>query len=136
MSHIKKLYRIETVIKDNTPEQRYDIRQQQSSPLFEQLKTWLDKSSLKVPPKTAVGKDTSYSPKQWHKLIHYIDDGRLSIDNNRAERAIKTFVIGRKNWMCSNTANGAQASAILYSLIETAKANGLTPFDYSTRLLE
>ncbi len=136
VSHIQKLYRIETAIKDKSPEQRYDIRQQQSRPLLEQLKAWLDKSSLQVPPKTAVGKAISYSLNQWHKLIRYIDDGRLSIDNNRAERAIKPFVIGRKNWMFSNTANGAQASAILYSLIETAKANGLTPFDYITRLLE
>ena len=60
----------------------------------------------------------------------------MQIDNNRAERAIKPFVIGRKNWLFSNTANGAQASAILYSLIETAKANGLTPFDYLNHLLE
>ncbi len=136
VSHIQKLYRIETAIKDKSPEQRYDIRQQQSRPLLEQLKAWLDKSSLQVPPKTAVGKAISYSLNQWHKLIRYIDDGRLSIDNNRAERAIKPFVIGRKNWMFSNTANGAQASAILYSLIETAKVNGLTPFDYIMCLLE
>ena len=67
---------------------------------------------------------------QWSKLMCYVDDGRLSIDNNRAERAIKPFVIGRKNWLFSQTANGAQASAILYSIVETAKANGLVPFDY------
>ena len=60
----------------------------------------------------------------------YVENGNLQIDNNRAERAIKPFVIGRKNWMFSNTAKGAQASAILYSLIESAKSNGLTPFDY------
>ena len=69
------------------------------------------------------------------KLERYIESGNLQIDNNRAERAIKPFVIGRKNWLFSNTANGAQASAILYSLIETAKANGLTPFDYLHHLL-
>jgi transposase len=61
---------------------------------------------------------------------------QLSIDNNRAERAIKPFVVGRKNWIFSNTARGAQASAVLYSIIETAKANGLTPFDYIKQLLE
>ena len=72
----------------------------------------------------------NYSLNQWHKLIRYTEDGRLSIDNNRAERAIKPFVIGRKNWMFANTAKGAQASATLYSIIETAKANGLVPFDY------
>ncbi len=62
--------------------------------------------------------------------MRYIEDGNLNIDNNRAERAIKPFVIGRKNWLFSNTENGANASAVLYSLVETAKANGLTPFDY------
>jgi hypothetical protein len=74
--------------------------------------------------------------RQWPKLIRNIDDGNLSIDNNRAERAIKPFVIGRKNWIFSNTRNGAQASAVLYSLVETAKANGLTPFDYIKHLLD
>ena len=73
---------------------------------------------------------------QWPKLIRYFEDGSLSIDNNRAERAIKPFVIGRKNWMFSNTARGAQASAILYSIIETAKANGLTPFEYLQTLFD
>ena len=71
-----------------------------------------------------------------HKLTRYIDDGNLFIDNNRAERAVKPFVIGRKNWMFSNTANGAKASAMLYSIIETAKANGLMPFDYIAHCLE
>ncbi|MBP7662773.1 MAG: transposase, partial [Shewanella sp.] len=66
----------------------------------------------------------------------YLEDGRLSIDNNRAERAIKPFVIGRKNWLFANTAKGASASAMLYSMIETAKANGLTPFDYLMHCLE
>lgn len=73
---------------------------------------------------------------QWNKLNTYTQDGHLSIDNNRAERAIKPFVIGRKNWLFSQTAKGAKASAILYSIIETAKANGLTPFDYMMHLLE
>jgi transposase len=62
--------------------------------------------------------------------VRYVEHGQLSIDNNRAERAIKPFVIGRKNWMLSNTRSGARSSAILYSLVETAKANGLVPFDY------
>ena len=83
-----------------------------------------------------MGRAIAYSLGQWSKLERYIEDGNLQIDNNRAERAIKPFVIGRKNWLFANTANGAQASAMLYSLIETAKANGLTPFDYLQHLLE
>lgn len=89
-----------------------------------------------MPPKTAIGKAIAYSLRQWPKLIRYTKDGQLNIDNNRAERAIKPFVIGRKNWLFANTAKGAQASAILYSVIETAKANGLIPYDYLNQLLE
>ena len=76
------------------------------------------------------------SPDQWHKLVRYVEDGNLAIDNNRSERAIKPFVIGRKNWLFSNAKSGANASAIHYSIIETAKANGLTPFDYIMHCLE
>jgi hypothetical protein len=102
---------------------------------FNQNKDWLNKSAGQIPPKTALGKALAYSLNQWPKLIRYIEDGNLSIDNNRAERAIKPFVIGRKNWLFSNTASGANASATLYSLVETAKSNGLVPFDYLNYLL-
>jgi len=68
--------------------------------------------------------------------MRYTDSGYLNIDNNRAERAVKPFVIGRKNWLFSNIPSGAQASAMMYSLVETAKANGLIPFDYLRYLLE
>ncbi len=73
---------------------------------------------------------------QWEKLARYTLDGLLSIDNNRAERAIKPFVIGRKNWLFSQTATGANASAVLYSMIETAKANGLNVFEYMMTCLD
>ena len=136
ISHIRKLYRIETEIKDKDPAEKQAQRLTKAKPLLNQFKAWLDKSALQVPPKSAVGKAIAYSLGQWSKLERYIEDGNLQIDNNRAERAIKPFVIGRKNWLFSNTANGAQASAMLYSFIETAKANGLTPFDYLHHLLE
>ncbi len=77
----------------------------------------------------------NYMANQWPKLIKYINDGRLSIDNNRAERAIKPFVIGRKNRLFSQTAAGANANAALYSIIEIAKANDLVPYDYITACL-
>lgn len=135
INHIQKLYRIEKQLKDKTPEEKVAIRQEQSIPLLDQFKTWLDKSASQVPPKSAIGKAIAYNLNQWDKLIQYADSGHLSIDNNRAERAIKPFVIGRKNWLFANTASGAKASARLYSLIETAKANGLTPFNYLMYLL-
>ncbi|MBL4631350.1 MAG: IS66 family transposase [Paraglaciecola sp.] len=135
LNHIQKLYRIETKIKGKTTKDKYRIRQAETLPLLAQFKDWLDTSILHVPPKTALGKALAYSLNQWPKLIRYIEDGDLNIDNNRAERAIKPFVIGRKNWLFSNTANGAQASATLYIMIETAKANGLVPYDYLNYLL-
>lgn len=136
LNHIQKLYRIETQIKGKSAVEKQQIRNQQSLPLLNQFKDWLDKSAKQVPPKTALGKATTYSLNQWSKLTRYIDDGNLNIDNNRAERAIKPFVIGRKNWLFSNTAKGAKASATLYSIIETAKANSIMPFDYLMYLLE
>lgn len=135
LNHIQKLYRIETLIKDKTIEERYAIRQDKALPLLAQFKAWLIKSEQSVLPKTKLGEAVTYCLNQWDKLTVYPSDGRLSIDNNRAERAIKPFVIGRKNWLFSNTAKGADASAILYSMIETAKANGLTPFDYLMNVL-
>ena len=136
INHIKKLYRIESEIKQKTAVEKQAVRQTQSADLLNQFKTWLDKSALQVPPKSAVGKAIAYSLRQWPKLNRYTEDGYLNIDNNRAERAVKPFVIGRKNWLFSNTASGAQASAMLYSLVETAKANDLIPFDYLRYLLE
>ena len=136
INHIQKLYRIEKEIHDKTAEEKQRTRIEQSKPLLEQFKSWLDKSALHIPPKSAIGKAVGYSIRQWPKLTRYIENGYLNIDNNRAERAIKPFVIGRKNWMFSNTAKGAEASAVLYSLIETAKANGLIPFDYLNHLLK
>jgi len=77
------------------------------------------------PPKSSLGKAITYSLNQWPKLNRYLEDGLLNIVNNRTDRAIKPFVIGRNNWLFVNTANGADASAMLYSMIETAKANAL-----------
>ena len=87
-------------------------------------------------PKSTLGKAIKYCLNQWDKLVRYLEDGRLNIDNNRAERANKAYVIGRKNWMFSQTERGAKASAILYSLVETAKANGVNVYDYIIFLFE
>ena len=136
LNHIQKLYRIETQIKDKTIDERYRIRQEESLPLLAQFKTWLIKSEQQVITKNDLSDAIQYCLNQWEKLVRYTLDGRLSVDNNRAERAIKPFVMGRKAWMFSQTAKGAQSSAILYSIVESAKANGLTPYNYITHLLE
>ena len=136
LNHIQKLYRVETQLKEETAATRYAQRQEKSLPLLNQFETWLIKSAQQVLPKTKLGEAIQYCLNQWHKLVRYTPDGHLTIDNNRAERAIKPFVIGRKNWLFSQTATGANASAILYSIIETAKANDLNVFEYVMGSLE
>jgi transposase len=135
VNHIQKLYRIESSIKDLPEQERLSARREKSRPLLDEFKVWLDKTALTTAPKTAIGKAASYTLGQWHKLERYCEDGQLNIDNNRAERAIKPFVIGRKNWLFSNTERGANASAMLYSMIESAKANGLNCQKYIEGLL-
>lgn len=130
LSHIQKLYAIEASIKDEPPDKRYATRQQEAKPILDKLKTWLDKSLLTVAPKTKLGIALIYLNNQWQRLVAYLEDGRYPIDNNAAERAIRPFAIGRKNWMFSKSQAGAKASANLYSLIETAKANGVNVYDY------
>lgn len=136
LNHIQKLYRVETQIKDKSIDERYRIRQEKSLPLLAQFKTWLIKSEQQVIAKNDLSDAIQYCLNQWEKLQRYTLDGRLSIDNNRSERAIKSFVMGRRAWLFSQTANGAQSSAVLYSIVESAKANGLTPYDYISHLLE
>jgi transposase len=89
-----------------------------------------------VPPQSLTGKALGYLDKQWPKLVRYIEDGRLRIDTNLVENAIRPFVVGRKGWLFSDTVRGAEASANLYSLIETAKANGLEPYAYLRRVFQ
>ena len=127
---LQKLYRIEQGIKGKRQEERYQQRQSQTEPLLKAFKAWLDKSVSQVPPKSKLGVAINYSLNQWSKLTRIVEDGRLSIDNNRAERSVRPFTVGRNNWLFSNTHNGARASAVLYSLIETAKANDCEPYEY------
>lgn len=134
LSYIQKLYGIESKCKDSTTDETYAARQQQAKPVVDKLHAWLIKQNVLL--KTKLGEVITYLNNQCPKLTRYLEDGRLAIDNNRAERAIKPFVIGRKDWLFSQTANGANASAALYSIIETAKANGLNPFDYVMACLD
>ena len=94
------------------------------------MRKWLDEALPQVPPETLTGKALTYLNNQWPQLIRYLDDGRLRIDNNLVENAIRPFVVGRKNFLFCDTVRGANASANLYSLIETAKANGIEPYQY------
>jgi transposase len=97
---------------------------------------WLKQQRFQTLPKSLVGQAITYSLNQWEKLTAFLKDGRLEIDNNRSERSIKPFVIGRKDWLFANMLRGAKASAAIYSVIETAKENGLLPFQYLKYLFE
>lgn len=134
MAYIQKLYAIERTIQHKPPDQRYATRQQQAKPILDKLKLWMEDSLHTVVPKSAIGKALVYLNNQWDRLVGYLEDGQYPIDNNAAERAIRPFTIGRKNWLFSASQAGAKASANLYSLIETAKANGLNPYDYLQHL--
>jgi transposase len=131
---IQKLYGIEQSIKKQTPEERHQARKERATPILDELHAWALRSVDEVPPTSLTGKALHYLLDQWPKLIRYLEDGRIPIDNNATERAIRPFVIGRRNWLFADTPSGATASANLYSLIETAKANAIDPYDYLRHL--
>jgi transposase len=135
---IKKLYKIEqeAAEKKLSCEEIKNLRQKEAEPLLKEFKKKLVRWKSAVVPRSNTGKAINYALGQWDKLLVYLEDGRLKIDNNSAENAIRPFAVGRKNWLFSNTPQGAKASAIIYSITETAKANGLEPFWYMYALLE
>lgn len=136
LAFCNKLFEIERGLHKVTDKERYEKRLEQSKPLLDDFKNWLQYQSKRVAPKTSLGKAIQYCRNQWDKLTAFLLDGRLEIDNNRSERAIKPFVIGRKNWLFSNTPKGAASSATIYSIIETAKENNLNPFEYLKYLFD
>jgi len=138
LKYISKLYKIEKEarLEKLTPDQLYAQRQSKAVPIIEEFKKWLDARVEKVPPKSLLGKAINYTLNQWSCLIRYTENGIIKPDNNDVENAIRPFVVGRKNWLFSNTPQGAHASAAIYSLIETTKANGLEPYWYLKYLFE
>ena len=127
---IDKLYRIEAKLKDAPPDERYRRRQQESKPVLDELARWWEHKAPAAVPSAKIGKALLYLQRQWPKLIRYCDEGELNIDNNPIENAIRPFALGRKNWLFATSPKGAQASAIHYSLIATAQANGHDPYHY------
>lgn len=125
---MQKLYAIEGALSSQRAEERYQQRQKQSRPVFEAMLAWA--KTVKAPPKSHLGKAVYYLMEQEPWLHRYLEDGRLEIDNNRAERSIKPFVMSRKNFLFANTPGGAQSGAVVFSLIQTAIENGLDPYRY------
>ena len=128
--YCSQLFKLEQALAELTPEERYEKRLEQEKPVLDALLSWANEMQTKTAPKSALGKAIHYLQEQWPYLTRYLEDGRLELSNNRAERSIKPFVMGRKNWLFANTPGGAQASSVIYSLIETAKENGLDPYQY------
>ncbi len=136
LDYCNKLFAIEKQLKDVSDQERYEKRLERSKPLLDDFYGWLKRQRQQTLPKSTFGEAITYCINQWDNLTHFLLDGRLEIDNNRAERSIKPFVIGRKNFLFSNTPRGARGSAIIYSIIETAKENNLKPYNYLMYLFE
>jgi len=128
MWYCDALFRLERKYAEYSAEKRYEARLKCSLPLAEDFLLWA--KSVDALPKSLIGKALGYLTQQWIYLKNIYLDGRLELSNNRGERSIKPFVIGRKNWLFCNTTKGARASSVIYSIIETAKENSLKPFDY------
>ena len=132
--YINLLFWFEHDFRDLSPEERYEARLKYSKPVSDDYFAWIE--TLNPLPKSKMGEAVTYSLLQRKYLENIYLDGRLELSNNISERAIKPFVQGRKVWLFSNTPNGAESSSILFSLVETAKANNLSPYQYVKYLLE
>jgi len=138
LAFIGSLYKIEKELNERgaSIEERTTARQEKAIPILKKFRQWLDDTTPKTPPRGLLGRAIKYTINEWDRLIRYTENGILRPDNNLAENAIRPFVIGRKNWLFSGSPRGAKASAAIYSLIETAKANNLEPYRYLRYLFE
>ncbi len=136
LRRINTLYKIERSYASASREERSRLRDEKLGPKIEELREWTLASLDRVSPESLTGKAIGYLDKQWPKLVRVLEDEKIPLDTNAVERAIRPFVIGRRNWMFADTPSGATASARLYSLVETAKANGIEPWAYLNHVFE
>jgi len=136
LSYINKLYKIERDIKHRTEEEKLATRQEKSIPVLNTLKQWLATNKPRITKDSLTGIAMTYLHNQWDKLVVYCSNGRLRISNILAENAIRPFAIGRRAWLFADTPAGAHASAVHYSLIETAKLHGLEPYKYLNKVFK
>ena len=135
IDRIGALYAIEDEARGRPPDERRRLRQAKSRPLAEALNAWFVATKLKLSPKSDLAKAIRYALGRWPALIGYLDDGRLEIDNNAAERSIRPLALGRKNYLFAGSDKGGERAAVAYSLIETAKMNSLNPEEYLRDIL-
>lgn len=136
LKQIQAIYREDSRLKDMSPEERCRHRQLTVKPLVDAYFAWVGQNLFKVPPKSKTANGFSYSLNQEKYLRCFLEDGEVPLDNNAAEQTIRPFCIGKKNWVMIDTIAGAESSAIIYSIAETAKANNLKPYKYFEYLLE
>ena len=141
LAYIRKLYEIERKLrsqweKDGNTEKFLLDRKKACKPELAQFRSWLEKRKDEVLDSSLLGKAIHYSLSQWDKLARYLENPHLTPDNNACENATRPFVVGRKNWLFSQSPEGADSSAGMFTLIETAKANGLVPYKYLKALFE
>ncbi|MFH1762508.1 MAG: IS66 family transposase [bacterium] len=138
LEKIRKLYEIERVCKEAVlnAQEIYRKRQKESKPILADIKKWLDTNQKLVLPQSPIGKAITYAQNQWKALNRYLEDGRLSIDNNQSERALRTIVKGRLNYMFCGSHEGAKRAALIYSLVGSCKLLGIEPFEYMRDVIE
>jgi len=142
IEYIRRLYEIERELRNQKEEKKKTLeeflteRKAQAGPVLTDFKTWLLNNVDEVPPSCLLGKAIGYTLGQWDKMIRYLESPYLTPDNNACENAIRPFVLGRKNWIFHQTPEGAESACGMYSLIETAKQNGIVPLHYLTALFK
>lgn len=136
LGRIAALYAIEREIRGRKPALRRSVRMARALPLASELKDWLEHTLAQVSTKSNLGRATRYALGNWPALVRYCEDGRIEVDNNTAERAIRPLVIGRRNYLFAGSDGGGQSAAVIYSLIGTARLNGVEPYAYLRTVFE
>ncbi|MBO6836680.1 MAG: IS66 family transposase, partial [Alphaproteobacteria bacterium] len=136
LRRIAELYALERGLRGQTPEARRKVREDRARPLVDTLKRWLEDQLLRVPPRGGVAEAIRYALARWQALTLFLEDGRVELDNNPVERAIRPVALGRKNHLFAGSNGGAARWATIVSLIETAKLNNVEPYSYLKDVLE
>jgi transposase len=135
IERIGALYAIEREIRGRPPDERQEIRRAQARPLVDDLRVWMEQKLSALSRKSEVAAAIRYALARWRALLRYIDDGRIELDNNSAERALRAVALGRKNYLFAGSDSGGDRAAAMYTLIGTAKLNGLDPEAYLRTVL-
>lgn len=135
IAEIARLYAIESEVKDLPIDERQRQRQARAGPILDALRQWLEATYAKIAHNSALGKAIQYSLNRWKALVRYVEDGRINIDNNPVENAIRGIALGRKNFLFCGSEGGGHRAALMYSLIESAKLNGINPNVYLLEVL-